>query len=443
MTHETFLLTPRFLEALQLAYELHGQDSRKSSTVPVFAHLLSVCALVLYDGGTEDEAIAALLHDALEDKPGQITREGIRSKFGGHVTAIVELSTDTPADYTGGPKPPWRQRKEAYLEQVRRADPGSLQVTIADKVDNARAMLADYRQVGGRLWNRFNASHEEVIWYYRECVRAYEQVGVNSPLLEELRPLVVQLGELPIHPSLPITDFMAVDKTFRFAIPKQPDLKPISAEEAERLMLQQLEKSRNEFQQALWDLAYLYSRTGQQQVAQGYIDRYLANADDPEKQAGAYLALGQLMEQMNDYEAAISFYRHAFSLEPENTPAWYFINNNLGYCLNQLDRFSEAEMFCRGAIKIDPQRHNAYKNLGVSLTGQGKCADAARNFVQALRANAADPRALKLLEQLFDDHPEITGEIPDIEAEIRACQEAVKAVEEVRRKMNGAGEDTP
>jgi tetratricopeptide (TPR) repeat protein len=144
------------------------------------------------------------------------------------------------------------------------------------------------------------------------------------------------------------------------------------------------------------------------------------------------------MEGLENYKAAISFYSQAFSLEPEDTLTWYLINNNLGYCLNQFGRFAEAEGYCRSAIKIDPERQNAYKNLGVSLASQGQCAEAARNYIKALRANAGDPRALKLLEGLFEEHPEIVGEIPDIEAQIQRCQEAVRAVAEVRNKMSGS-----
>jgi tetratricopeptide (TPR) repeat protein len=229
---------------------------------------------------------------------------------------------------------------------------------------------------------------------------------------------------------------MSDNEIFNFAIPKQPNLTPISAEEAEHLMLENLKKREGQFQEALWDLAYFYSKTGQQQAAQNYIERFIANADDPEKRAGAYLALGQLMEQMNDFETAITFYSHALSLEPVHTPTWYLINNNLGYCLNQFGRYAEAENYCRDAIKIDPERQNAYKNLGISLAGQGLNAEAARNYIRAVQANAADPRALDLLEQLYKDHPEISNEIPDIEIQIQTCQEAVRAIAKVRKKMN-------
>ena len=231
---------------------------------------------------------------------------------------------------------------------------------------------------------------------------------------------------------------MMDDSTFNFTVPKQPQGKPISAEEAERFLLEKLEKSEAALQDTLWNLAYFYSRENRQLEAQKYIERFIAITSSPEKRAMAYLSQGQLMEQMKNYEAAISFYTLAFSLEPETTLTWYLINNNLGFCLNQFDRFAEAENYCRSAIRIDPQRQNAYKNLGISLAGQGQYADASLQFIKAVKANPVDQRALKLLEQLYEEHPEISGEIPDIDAQIQKCQEAVKAAADFRKRMSGS-----
>ncbi|MBP6177958.1 MAG: HD domain-containing protein [Anaerolineales bacterium] len=186
-------ITSRLHEALQFTFKLHGRDARKESNVPYVAHLLSVCALVQQDGGSEDEAIAALLHDALEDKAEQTSRAEIAALFGDHVVALIEVSIDTPPDYEGGEKPPWRQRKEAYLAHVRSTNPDLLRVTIADKVDNARAILADYLRIGDELWKRFNAGREDQLWYYENSVLAYEAAGYKGPLLEELRRLVDQI----------------------------------------------------------------------------------------------------------------------------------------------------------------------------------------------------------------------------------------------------------
>ena len=190
-------LSDRMYSALNLAFELHGGDSRKSSNVPMIAHMFSVCALVLQDGGEEDEGIAALLHDALEDKPEKINRKDIENRFGKKVLEIVEVSTDTPKDYKGGPKPPWRIRKEAYLEHIRQTDPGLLRVTVADKIDNARAILADYYQMGSKVWEKFNAPQEDQIWYYNAAVEAYQSVGFSGFLMDELCALVEQMNRLP------------------------------------------------------------------------------------------------------------------------------------------------------------------------------------------------------------------------------------------------------
>lgn len=196
MTDKDNKLTPTLYSALELAFKLHGRDARKKSTVPYLAHLLSVCAMVQMDGGSEDEAIAALLHDAREDKPGEISREQIRSQFGEMVLKIIEISSDTSPDFSGGPKLPWRERKEAYLEHIKDTDKSLLRVTIADKIDNARAILADHQRLGDIVWKRFNAGKDDQKWFYRSCVDAFEEAGFTGPLLEESRRLVEQLGEL-------------------------------------------------------------------------------------------------------------------------------------------------------------------------------------------------------------------------------------------------------
>lgn len=185
--------TPRFQEALAYAVRLHGADVRKGTMIPYVAHLFSVCSLVLVDGGSEDEAIAALLHDALEDHPEEASREVVAQRFGHEVLAIVEACTDTPADYEGGPKPRWRDRKTAYLEHVRTADRKATRVALADKLDNARSILMDYRQIGDQLWSRFNAGKEDQLWYYRSLVSAFREAGAVGFLIDELENVVTEL----------------------------------------------------------------------------------------------------------------------------------------------------------------------------------------------------------------------------------------------------------
>jgi len=185
--------TPRFLDALDYVVRLHGADVRKGTSVPYAAHLLGVCALVLLDGGTEDEAIAALLHDALEDHPRETSREIIAKRFGEKVLAIVEACTDTPTDYKGGDKPPWRPRKEAYLKHLEKASPEQLRVALADKLDNVRSVLADYRQIGEPLWKRFNAGKQDQLWFFRRLIEVFRTAGAEGFLILEFKRTVSDL----------------------------------------------------------------------------------------------------------------------------------------------------------------------------------------------------------------------------------------------------------
>ncbi len=189
-------LTDRFGAALQLALQVHGQDWRKASPVPYLAHLMSVSALVLGDGGDEDEAIAALLHDTLEDHPQEVTRSDLEEKFGARVRHLVEICTDTPVDYIGGERPEWHGRKRAYLEHIRHTPPADLRVPLADKLDNTRALVADYRQLGDKLWSRFTAGEEHQLWFYRSAVAAFQHAGLASPMLAELDRSVEELERL-------------------------------------------------------------------------------------------------------------------------------------------------------------------------------------------------------------------------------------------------------
>ena len=201
MTNKDDKITPVLYEALELAFKLHGHDARKKSTVPYIAHLLAVCALVQLDGGGEDEAIAALLHDALEDKPKEITRCEINNSFGEKVLNLIEISTDTPCDFSGGKKPPWKKRKKAYLKHIRETDPSLLRVTIADKIDNARAILVDHQRLGDEVWERFNAGKKAQLWYYRNCIKAFDATGYSGPMLEELRRLVKKMRKQVGNPT--------------------------------------------------------------------------------------------------------------------------------------------------------------------------------------------------------------------------------------------------
>ncbi len=184
-------LSPRFEDALVFAARLHAAQTRKGSGTPYIAHLLSVAALVLEQGGDEDLAIAALLHDAIEDQGGAATREAIRARFGDRVTAVVDGCTDADTQ----PKPPWRARKEAYLAHLPAAPPEVRLVSAADKLHNARAILADYRRMGDDLWPRFQGGKAGTLWYYRALVTVYRHAG-STPLVEELDRTVTELERL-------------------------------------------------------------------------------------------------------------------------------------------------------------------------------------------------------------------------------------------------------
>lgn len=184
-------LTARFQDALVYAAQLHNDQLRKGTDVPYIAHLLAVTSLVLENGGNEDEAIAALLHDAIEDQGGGTTREEIRQRFGDAVVAIVDGCSDTDVM----PKPPWRERKEAYIERMSNAPASIRLVSMADKLHNARAILADYREVGESLWERFNGGKEGTLWYFRSLVKVFAEQD-RGPLVEELRRVVSEIEKL-------------------------------------------------------------------------------------------------------------------------------------------------------------------------------------------------------------------------------------------------------
>ncbi len=185
-------LTARFERALTFAAQLHADQVRKGTNIPYIAHLLGVASLVLEYGGGEDEAIAALLHDAVEDQGGPATRARIHALFGETVVDIVDGCTDT--DET--PKPPWRVRKEAYLAHLRTASPAVLLVSAADKLYNATSILRAYREVGEDIWARFSAGRGEQLWYYRALVVTFHVMSAPAAIIDELDVVVTELEAL-------------------------------------------------------------------------------------------------------------------------------------------------------------------------------------------------------------------------------------------------------
>ncbi len=190
------VLTERFERALLYATRLHADDIKRATGAPYIAHLLGVCALVLDDGGDEDEAIAALLHDALEDHPSPTRRDEIRREFGVRVLHLVEIATDTPGGDEGGAKPPWGPRKQAHLEHLAAAAPRDCRVPLADKLNNARAILREYRDKGEAIWSRFKAGKDAQLRYRRGLVTAFRRAGVEGPMLDELDRVVSELERL-------------------------------------------------------------------------------------------------------------------------------------------------------------------------------------------------------------------------------------------------------
>ena len=181
-------LSDRFDDALAFAARLHRAQTRKGTSIPYVSHLMAVSGLVLEHGGGEDEAIAGLLHDAAEDQGGHETLEQVRARFGDRVAAIVADCTDAWVE----PKPPWRERKEAYVAGLPAKPAASLLVSLADKTHNARCILADYRLIGEALWPRFTGGRAGTLWYYRALAEAFARLR-PGPLADELRRTVESL----------------------------------------------------------------------------------------------------------------------------------------------------------------------------------------------------------------------------------------------------------
>ncbi|WDA41700.1 HD domain-containing protein [Erythrobacter sp. BLCC-B19] len=168
MTDAPFL-TERFDDALAYASRLHRAQTRKGSGIPYVSHLLAVAAIALENGADEDQAIAALLHDAVEDQGGLAQLKAIRERYGEGVAQIVADCTDSHQE----PKPAWHPRKEAYIASLAHKPPRSLAVSLADKTHNAAAINADLRGAGEAVWSRFTGGKGGTLWYYRALANAF------------------------------------------------------------------------------------------------------------------------------------------------------------------------------------------------------------------------------------------------------------------------------
>ena len=198
--HRAFVLTRRFIQAVDYARQIHT-GWRKGTHVPYMAHLLGVASLVMGESGhvpfavTEDMVIAALLHDAVEDEGGLPRLQDIEAKFGKDVAKIVEDCTDS-SEVDSDKKQEWRVRKEAYIKRLREEpdeSEGTLLVSAADKLYNARAILEDYREVGAEVWKRFKRGRDQQLWYFDELIKVYEERCRNWRIVEELKRMVAEL----------------------------------------------------------------------------------------------------------------------------------------------------------------------------------------------------------------------------------------------------------
>jgi (p)ppGpp synthase/HD superfamily hydrolase len=189
------VLTDQFDRALLYATHVHGGQVRKATTIPYVAHLLAVAATVLEYGGSQDMAIAGLLHDAVEDQGGEPRLADIRNRFGDRVADIVRSCSDSVVNTAAGQqKEDWRTRKIRYIDHLKTVDPETRLVSLSDKVHNARSILRDLRKpdIGSAVWGRFQQPKENTLWYYRELADAFAQL-LPGQLAEELMEIVIVL----------------------------------------------------------------------------------------------------------------------------------------------------------------------------------------------------------------------------------------------------------
>ncbi len=219
---------------------------------------------------------------------------------------------------------------------------------------------------------------------------------------------------------------MAKRWTFNFSGRVKAGKKRPYTKTDEAKLLAQLKKREPAFEELLLKASRFYSDTEQPAKALSYMKRLKVCAREPETKAFCYLSIGQLMEQTRDFKSALAVYTKGFMLEPSRTSTWYFLHNNLASCLNHFERYTEAEWYCREAIKLRSSRHQAYRTLGIALEGQGRYPEAADAFIRAVRHEASDPNSLRLLESLVEDHPEIVMDRRDIHEQLKRCRLAVR-----------------
>ena len=189
----------KFDTALCLASKLHRDQRRKATDIPYISHLMAVSSMVIEacdqvpEFDREDLAIAALLHDTLEDQGHKITLDEIEKTFGSLVARIVDDCSDAVIETKCQEKPPWKERKLAYIARISSKSRETLLVSCADKLHNARSILNDLKRIGPELWERFNADEDGIRWYYREMARELRKAWPENPLIDEFSDTVCQI----------------------------------------------------------------------------------------------------------------------------------------------------------------------------------------------------------------------------------------------------------
>ena len=189
-------LSSRVARAFGFALRAHGAQTRKGTTIPYVSHVMAVASLVLDYGGSEDQVVAALLHDTVEDCG--VTYAQLRRQFGAPVARIVKDCTDAETL----PKPPWKARKQRYIDHLRRGDnPSSLLVSAADKLHNARAIVHDVKHDGKAVWKRFHAGPDEILWYYQSLLAIFRRRAREVPpafrlLVQDLAGTIKEMKRL-------------------------------------------------------------------------------------------------------------------------------------------------------------------------------------------------------------------------------------------------------
>lgn len=186
----------RFEDALVFSNQVHASQKRKGSGAPYFAHIMGVTALVLEDGGSEEEAIAALLHDSAEDQGGKAMLAAIRDKFGEKTARIVEECSDTLV----APKPPWKKRKENHLRVLETASDETIRIMLADKVYNARNLLRGLTEHGDQVWENFKGGRDGTLWYFRQMHTLFSQRH-SGYMLNEFTRLIQAIETFPAAPE--------------------------------------------------------------------------------------------------------------------------------------------------------------------------------------------------------------------------------------------------